>query len=167
MTASPNHPYSPDGAEVPPPGTVPHQMVTTAFELDGYQIVRSLGVVRGITVRSRSVVGNLGAALQTLVGGNITILTSLCERTRNESFNLMIEHAAQLGANAVIGALRRHRGDAGRYRGARLRHGGRSGAVPPAGLTQRRKPPGLGRQHLPKMRRKKAAGRPAPFSGER
>ncbi len=104
MTASPNHPYSPDGAEVPPPGTVPHQMVTTAFELDGYQIVRSLGVVRGITVRSRSVVGNLGAALQTLVGGNITILTSLCERTRNESFNLMIEHAAQLGANAVIGA---------------------------------------------------------------
>ena len=90
--------------QVVPPGTVPHEMVTTAFVLDGYQIVRSLGVVRGITVRSRSVVGNIGAALQTLVGGNITILTSLCERTRNESFNLMIEHAAQLGANAVIGA---------------------------------------------------------------
>jgi uncharacterized protein YbjQ (UPF0145 family) len=79
-------------------------MVTTAFELDGYQIVRSLGVVRGITVRSRSVVGNFGAALQTLVGGKISILENLCEKTRNEAFNLMIEHAAQLGANAVIGA---------------------------------------------------------------
>src|ERR1700743_2488892 len=99
MTASSNNPFR-SGAVPPstvlpaaiPPGTVPHEMVTTAFELNGYQIVRSLGVVRGITVRSRSVVGNFGAALQTLVGGKITILTTLCESTRNEAFNLMIEH---------------------------------------------------------------------------
>src|SRR5580698_9952113 len=111
MTANPNNPFRPGAVspstvrpEAVPPGTVPHEMVTTAFELDGYQIVRSLGVVRGITVRSRSVVGNFGAALQTLVGGKISILENLCEKTRNEAFNLMIEHAAQLGANAVIGA---------------------------------------------------------------
>src|SRR5512146_3368744 len=78
---------------------VAHHMVTTAFELDGYRIVRNLGVVRGITVRSRSVLGTIGASLQTLVGGNITLLTKLCEKTREESFNLMLEHAAQLGAN--------------------------------------------------------------------
>ena len=78
-------------------------MVTTAFELDGYRVVRTLGVVRGIVVRSRSVIGTIGAGLQTLVGGNITILTNLCEQTRGHSFDLMLAHAAELGANAVIG----------------------------------------------------------------
>jgi uncharacterized protein YbjQ (UPF0145 family) len=76
---------------------------TTAFTIDGYRITRSLGVVRGIIVRSRSIVGNLGAALQTIVGGNITILTQLCEKTRNDAFDLMMGHANALGANAVIG----------------------------------------------------------------
>lgn len=76
---------------------------TTAFTIDGYRITRSLGVVRGIIVRSRSIVGNLGAALQTIVGGNITILTQLCEKTRNDAFDLMLGHANALGANAVIG----------------------------------------------------------------
>lgn len=83
---------------------IDHRMVTTAFELEGYRTVRNLGVVRGITVRSRSVLGTIGASLQTLVGGNITLLTKLCEKTREESFNLMLEHAGQLGANAVVGA---------------------------------------------------------------
>jgi uncharacterized protein YbjQ (UPF0145 family) len=80
-----------------------HALTTTAFTLDGYHITRSLGVVRGITVRSRSVLGSIGASLQTLVGGNITLLTDLCEKTREESFDLMLQHAQQLGANAVIG----------------------------------------------------------------
>ena len=80
-----------------------HTLTTTAFTLDGYRIVRNLGVVRGIMVRSRSIVGSIGGALQTLVGGNISLFTSLCERTRSEAFNLMLEHAQQLGANAVIG----------------------------------------------------------------
>jgi len=79
-------------------------MVTTAFTLDGYRIVRTLGVVRGIVVRSRSLLGTLGASLQTVVGGNITILTELCEKTRGEAFDLMLAHAAGLGANAVVGA---------------------------------------------------------------
>jgi len=83
---------------------IDHRMVSTAFELEGYRIVRNLGVVRGITVRSRSVLGTIGASLQTLVGGNITLLTKLCEKTREESFDLTLEHAAQLGANAVVGA---------------------------------------------------------------
>jgi uncharacterized protein YbjQ (UPF0145 family) len=78
--------------------------VTTAFELPGYRIVRNLGVVRGIVVRSRSVIGSIGAGLQTLFGGNITLYTALCERTRVDAFNLMLKHAADLGANAVIGA---------------------------------------------------------------
>jgi len=78
-------------------------MVTTAFTIDGYRIVRNLGIVRGITVRSRSIVGNIGAGLQTLFGGNISILQELCERTRAESFTVMAQHAAELGANAVIG----------------------------------------------------------------
>ena len=78
-------------------------MVTTAFVLDGYKIVRNLGLVRGIIVRSRSIVGTIGASLQTLVGGNITLLTNLCEQTREHAFDLMLEHAAVLGANAVIG----------------------------------------------------------------
>ncbi|HYM10802.1 MAG TPA: YbjQ family protein [Bryobacterales bacterium] len=83
---------------------IERHMVTTAFELDGFRVARNLGVVRGITVRSRSVIGTLGASLQTLIGGNITLLTGLCEKTRDEAFNLMIQHAAELGANAVIGA---------------------------------------------------------------
>ena len=82
---------------------IPHNMTTTQFELDGYQVVRAMGVVRGIIVRSRSVIGTIGASLQTLVGGNITLLTELCERTRSESFELMLQHAQQLGANAVVG----------------------------------------------------------------
>ena len=83
---------------------VRHDMVTTGFELDQYRIVKSLGVVRGIVVRSRSIVGTIGASLQTLIGGNITLLTELCETTRRDAFNLMIEHAGQLGANAIVAA---------------------------------------------------------------
>ena len=88
------------------PGSSPmlaHHMVTTAFELDGYRIVRNLGVVRGIVVRSRSIFGTLGAGLQTLVGGNITLFSKLCEQTRGHAFDLMMQHAAELGANAVVG----------------------------------------------------------------
>jgi len=81
---------------------VTNPMVTTAPELPGYRIVQNLGVVRGLTVRSRSVIGNLGAGLQTLFGGNITILTSLCEQTRAEAFDLMVQHASEMGANAII-----------------------------------------------------------------
>jgi uncharacterized protein YbjQ (UPF0145 family) len=77
-------------------------MVTTALELPGYRVVRNFGIVRGIIVRSRSVIGNLGAALQTIVGGNITILTNLCEKTREEAYELLLMHAAQHGANAVV-----------------------------------------------------------------
>jgi uncharacterized protein YbjQ (UPF0145 family) len=93
-----------DQASTPPGHSVPESMVTTAFTLDGYKIVRTLGVVRGIVVRSRSIFGNIGAGLQTLVGGNITLFTSLCEKTRAHAFDLMLEHAAAKGANAVIGA---------------------------------------------------------------
>jgi uncharacterized protein YbjQ (UPF0145 family) len=84
-------------------GRVDASMVTTALELPGHRIVRNFGVVRGIIVRSRSVIGNLGAALQTIVGGNITILTNLCEKTREDAFELLLAHAAQHGANAVVG----------------------------------------------------------------
>lgn len=80
-----------------------HGFVTTAFTLDGFKIVRNLGVVRGIVVRSRSILGTIGAGLQTIVGGNITLLTELCEKTRGQAFELMLEHASALGANAVIG----------------------------------------------------------------
>ncbi|OAI41927.1 hypothetical protein AYO41_01245 [Verrucomicrobia bacterium SCGC AG-212-E04] len=80
-----------------------HQLTTTAFTIEGYRIVQNLGVVRGITVRSRSIVGNIGAAVQTLFGGNITILTELCETARNDAYELMIQHARELGANAVVG----------------------------------------------------------------
>ncbi|MFH1755752.1 MAG: YbjQ family protein [Candidatus Latescibacterota bacterium] len=76
---------------------------TTAFHLEGYQVTKTLGVVRGITVRSRSLIGNIGASIQTLFGGNITLLTELCERTRQEAFEMMIQHAEAIGANAVIG----------------------------------------------------------------
>jgi uncharacterized protein YbjQ (UPF0145 family) len=78
------------------------QWVTTALGFEGYRIAAHRGVVRGITVRSRSIVGNMGAALQTLVGGNITIYTELCERARQEAFDLMRQHAAEVGANAII-----------------------------------------------------------------
>src|SRR5580704_12526339 len=83
---------------------VPEYMVTTAFTLDGYKIVRNLGGVRGIVVRSRSVFGTLGASLQTLVGGDITLYTDLCEKTRQDAFDRMILHAAQHGANGIISA---------------------------------------------------------------
>jgi uncharacterized protein YbjQ (UPF0145 family) len=89
----------------PASGTmVAHAMVTTQFELDGFRVVRTLGVVRGIVVRSRSIVGTIGATLQTILGGNITLLTNLCEKTRADAFDLMLQHAAQLGGNAVVGA---------------------------------------------------------------
>jgi uncharacterized protein YbjQ (UPF0145 family) len=78
-------------------------MTTTAFTLDGYRIVETLGVVRGITVRSRSIFGTIGASLQTLVGGNITLFSELCERTRAEAFDMMLSHATEMGANAVVG----------------------------------------------------------------
>jgi uncharacterized protein YbjQ (UPF0145 family) len=83
---------------------VAHNMVTTQFELDGYKVVRTLGVVRGIVVRSRSIIGTIGASLQTIVGGNISLFTQLCEKTRSEAFDLMLLHAGQLGGNAVVGA---------------------------------------------------------------
>lgn len=83
---------------------VAHTMVTTQFELDGFRVVRTFGVVRGIVVRSRSIVGTIGASLQTILGGNITLLTQLCEKTRAEAFDLMLQHAAELGGNAVVGA---------------------------------------------------------------
>jgi len=83
---------------------IPHENVTTAFELPGFRVKRNLGIVRGIVVRSRSLVGTIGAGLQTIVGGNITIFSNLCEQTRRDAFELMLQHAAALGANAVIGA---------------------------------------------------------------
>jgi uncharacterized protein YbjQ (UPF0145 family) len=89
---------------VPSGAMVAHTMVTTQFEIDGYRIVRTLGVVRGIVVRSRSIVGTIGASLQTILGGNISLFTQLCEKTRADAFNLMLQHAADLGGNAVVGA---------------------------------------------------------------
>ena len=88
----------------PPRYSVSHQMVTTAFELPNYRIMQNLGVVRGIVVRSRNIFATIGASLQTIVGGNITVWTTLCEQTRNDAFDIMIQHATELGANAVIGA---------------------------------------------------------------
>lgn len=86
----------------PPPFAFDPAMVTTALELPGYRIVRNLGVVRGIVVRSRSIFGTFGAGLQTILGGNITILSELCEKTRQDAFAMMAQHAAEHGANAVI-----------------------------------------------------------------
>jgi uncharacterized protein YbjQ (UPF0145 family) len=83
---------------------IAHNMVTTAFTLDNFKVTKTLGVSRGIVVRSRSLFGNIGAGLQSLFGGNITLYEELCEKTREESFDRMLEHAAALGANAVIGA---------------------------------------------------------------
>jgi uncharacterized protein YbjQ (UPF0145 family) len=77
--------------------------VTTAFELPGHRLARNVGVVRGVIVRSRSVVGSIGASLQTLVGGNITLYTQLCEQARADAYRLLVEHAAERGANAIIG----------------------------------------------------------------
>ncbi|MBS4027579.1 MAG: YbjQ family protein [Ignavibacteriales bacterium] len=77
--------------------------ITTAFTLEGYRIVRNLGVVRGITVRSRSIIGNIGAVFQILVGGKITLYQQLCERAREEAFDIMVEHASEMEANAIIG----------------------------------------------------------------
>jgi len=84
--------------------SVSHQMVTTAFELPNYRVMQNLGVVRGIVVRSRNVFATIGATLQTIVGGNITVWTTLCEQTRNDAFDIMIQHATEIGANAIIGA---------------------------------------------------------------
>ena len=79
------------------------EMTTTAFTLDGYRIVHSLGVVRGVTVRSRSLLGTIGAKVETLFGGQITMLTTLCERARGDAFDLLLAHAQQRGANAIVG----------------------------------------------------------------
>lgn len=92
------YPSAPQGAVLNP------AMVTTALELPGYRVVRNLGVVRGIVVRSRNLFATLGAALQTVVGGNITLLTELCEKTRQDAFTIMSQHAVALGANAIIAA---------------------------------------------------------------
>jgi uncharacterized protein YbjQ (UPF0145 family) len=81
-----------------------HDFVTTAFTLDGYRITHNLGLVRGIVVRSRSIFGTIGASLQTLVGGNITLLSELCEKTREQAFEKMVQHAIMMGADGVIGA---------------------------------------------------------------
>lgn len=79
------------------------ELTTTAFILDGYKIVKNFGLVRGITVRSRSIFGTIGGSLQTILGGNITLFTELCEKTREEAFEMMLKHAQEMGANAVIG----------------------------------------------------------------
>lgn len=83
--------------------SVAHQMATTAFELPNFRINQNLGVVRGIVVRSRNVFATIGASLQTLVGGNITLWTNMCEETRRDAFEIMIQHASEIGANAIIG----------------------------------------------------------------
>ena len=88
----------------PPRYSVSHQMVTTAFKLPNYNVVQNLGVVRGIVVRSRNIFATLGATVQTIIGGNITVWTKLCEQTRADAFEIMIQHATEVGANAVIGA---------------------------------------------------------------
>jgi uncharacterized protein YbjQ (UPF0145 family) len=80
-----------------------HSMTTTTFELEGHKIKKNLGVVRGIIVRSRSIVGNIGAAFQSLVGGNITLYTQLCERAREDAYKMMVKHAEEMGANAIVG----------------------------------------------------------------
>jgi uncharacterized protein YbjQ (UPF0145 family) len=83
--------------------TIPHSMTSTTFDLHGFKIKQNKGLVRGILVRSRSIFGTIGAGFQTLFGGNISLLTNLCEKTREEAFDLMLTHAAELGANAVVG----------------------------------------------------------------
>ncbi len=93
----------PQGPQSAPQGPNIHNFVTIAFDFSGYRVVRNFGVVRGIIVRSRSVVGNIGAGFQQLFGGNISIYTELCEQARNDAYELMIQHAQQIGANAIIG----------------------------------------------------------------
>lgn len=88
----------------PPRYSVSHQMATTAFELPNFRIMQNLGIVRGIVVRSRNIFVTIGASLQTIVGGNITAWTKLCEQTRADAFDIMIQHATEIGANAIIGA---------------------------------------------------------------
>ena len=88
----------------PPRYSVSHHMVTTAFEIPGFRVTRNLGVVRGIVVRSRNLFVNIGAVFNSMVGGNITAWTNLCESTRRDAFEIMIQHATELGANAIIGA---------------------------------------------------------------
>jgi len=80
-----------------------HNMTSTTFEIEGHKIIKNLGVVRGIIVRSRSIIGNIGALIQSLFGGNITLYTQLCERARKESFEMLVKHAEELGANAIVG----------------------------------------------------------------
>lgn len=80
-----------------------HTLITTAFTIDGYKVVKNLGIIRGITVRSRNMFATIGASLQTIIGGNITLFTELCEKTRGEAFELMVTHAEEIGANAIIG----------------------------------------------------------------
>lgn len=82
---------------------IAHSMTTTTFELEGYKVSKNLGIVRGIVVRSRSIVGNIAAGFQTFFGGNITVYTNLCEQAREESYTLLLEHAERLGANAIVG----------------------------------------------------------------
>jgi uncharacterized protein YbjQ (UPF0145 family) len=88
----------------PPRYSVAHQMVTTTFELPNFRVIQNLGIVRGIVVRSRNIFVTIGASLQTIVGGNITAWTKLCEQTRADAFDIMLQHATEIGANAVIGA---------------------------------------------------------------
>ena len=80
-----------------------HPMTTTTFNIEGFKVVKQLGVVRGITVRSRSIFGTIGAGIQTIFGGNISLFTELCEKSRSEAFDMMVEHSEQIGANAIIG----------------------------------------------------------------
>ena len=80
-----------------------HAMTTTTFTIEGYRVTRSLGIVRGITVRSRSIFGSIGGSLQTLIGGNISLFTELCEKSREEAYEMMMDHARKMGANATIG----------------------------------------------------------------
>lgn len=83
--------------------TIDPTRITTAFELDNYKITKNLGITRGIVVRSRSLIGNIGAGIQTLFGGNITLYTALCEQARQHAYDLMLTHASEMGANAIIG----------------------------------------------------------------
>jgi len=96
-------PAPPQPYPIAPRESVRPEMVTTAFVLDGFRVAKNMGIVRGIVVRSRSVVGNIGATFQMLFGGNISIFTSMCERARQDAFLVMLQHAAEIGANAVIG----------------------------------------------------------------
>jgi uncharacterized protein YbjQ (UPF0145 family) len=98
QSVNPNAPY-----QVSQGYLLPYHMVTTAFTLEGFRVMRQLGIVRGITVRSRSVFGTIGGSLQTLVGGNISAFTKLCEQARAEAFEIMVQHASEMGANAIIG----------------------------------------------------------------